>query len=466
MFLPTFFMQKGVIYLKKIKKNKEVNVTKIKGEMEVKNYKVFCELVGEKVQSGSAKKQQLEKWARFIQFERIPHTQGYHIIKVYDTPMEKPRDRRSAREVRGGIYKRYMEYLLMQTVLNSATCSVRTSRKNFLLIIGLFPTTWDAVLKEAQQQVKDWKDTQHECNVKRAVLEQALEELQSQWQGEFQIEYDLRAAEQQEQMSYFKIVHQEMVNYLTGQGDEQAIAIMEEISPLNVGIFIDRVENKARSILKAALTSMVKDDLVTITESFNVTRKRDDGKGNETMTAGIYIDEKGHKYDENQLIRDSMEHILKSMHFSNLSDARLSHKLGDVYEAMTEELSEKYGILKVYNQTRITAKVEDYENPDFKDKDLTEIIKELNQKFVNGLYRQTISQHERAVAEMPKEEGVKVERYKKERAEEHYVDHQTFMIDHFLKLTEKEIKDLADEINHGVNVYDADESYGGYYTYA
>lgn len=50
----------------------------------VKNYKVMCELLGEQVTTGNAKKAQLKEWERYFSFER--QGQKFLIGEIYDIP--------------------------------------------------------------------------------------------------------------------------------------------------------------------------------------------------------------------------------------------------------------------------------------------------------------------------------------------------------------------------------------------
>lgn len=54
---------------------------------EVKNYKVMCELLGEKVKTGNAKRAQTNEWLRFFDYENVG--QRFVVREIYDTPLLK-----------------------------------------------------------------------------------------------------------------------------------------------------------------------------------------------------------------------------------------------------------------------------------------------------------------------------------------------------------------------------------------
>jgi hypothetical protein len=73
-----------------------MNLNELHVGMEIKNYKEFCQLVGEKEKSGKSKKIQISEWQRYMNLERV----GQKIIvkEIFDFPVEKI-DSRRGREV-------------------------------------------------------------------------------------------------------------------------------------------------------------------------------------------------------------------------------------------------------------------------------------------------------------------------------------------------------------------------------
>lgn len=64
-----------------------MNIEKLQGIKEVKNYKAMCELLGEKIKGGDSKKAQIKEWERFIKY----HKEGNRFIidEIYTEPLEK-----------------------------------------------------------------------------------------------------------------------------------------------------------------------------------------------------------------------------------------------------------------------------------------------------------------------------------------------------------------------------------------
>lgn len=460
---------------KLVNDNKEkVKTTKIKEGMIIKNYKVFCDLVGEKVKAGVAKQVQIKRWERFIQFEKIPRSQAYHIIKVYDRPLPKM-DKRKDRELRGGRYKKYIEFLLMQTLAHSISGSVRTSKKHFFNFIGLLPPVWSDIFTDVNTQVQEVYDknreerkrveNQKDAATQKAIqhkVEQGIEKVIGELRqecGDIVDIVDIKTAIKNPkpnyiQFDYYQELKNVMVQYLKEHGDsEEEVAFMEQIPIYNVRTFSDRVNNKVRSVFQAAIASMENHKLIRVTEDFNVTRDTCNG-GVITYKAGIYVDrENDIEYDENEVVNESLTQVLNKMGFENLSQARLRHKLQDVYDELDEYLYENYGILNAYHQIRLAAKVKDFDKINvLGDISIADAIKLLNQELIEGLRRQTVSQHNKVIAEYMGGYCPMDKKYKVERAEDTYVDNQNFLIDHFLKITNEEAERLASEIEAGINV--------------
>ena len=75
-------MAKGVLNMDKI------NTSCLKENQIVKNYRELCAIVGEKQKTGNHRISQIKNWKRFFEFEKIPGTQKYKIIKIYDKPLD------------------------------------------------------------------------------------------------------------------------------------------------------------------------------------------------------------------------------------------------------------------------------------------------------------------------------------------------------------------------------------------
>lgn len=61
--------------------NVNLDLSNIRAGMTVKNYKMMCQLLGEKVVGGASKQIQIEKWKTYISWKRDGH--AFIIEKVY-----------------------------------------------------------------------------------------------------------------------------------------------------------------------------------------------------------------------------------------------------------------------------------------------------------------------------------------------------------------------------------------------
>lgn len=97
----------------KINKN-DIDLSKLKNEMEVKNYKEMCKLLGQKEKGGKAKILQIKDWARYFLYERVGHK--FIIKEIFENILEKP-------DLRGGnncIYIDKVETLIKDILLEKA----------------------------------------------------------------------------------------------------------------------------------------------------------------------------------------------------------------------------------------------------------------------------------------------------------------------------------------------------------
>lgn len=74
-----------------------VDTTNIKVNMEVKSYKIMCDLLSESVKNSNAKKAQLLEWERYFRWEKIKNK--FIIKEIYSTPKEKTVTRGGSRNV-------------------------------------------------------------------------------------------------------------------------------------------------------------------------------------------------------------------------------------------------------------------------------------------------------------------------------------------------------------------------------
>lgn len=106
------------------------DVSKLQEGMLIKNYAVFCELVGQSKTTGCSKKAQLTEWQRYIEYER--DGQKFFIIKIKDIP-DAPNEHR----VRQGLYVAYIEYLLMKYLANQNGYEITITKRELYLLLGM-----------------------------------------------------------------------------------------------------------------------------------------------------------------------------------------------------------------------------------------------------------------------------------------------------------------------------------------
>ena len=74
-----------------------MDVSKLEVGMRVKNYKALCELLGEKVKGGNAKKSQLEDFSRYCDYRKDGYT--FIIDKIHPTPPKKMDKRKDPKKI-------------------------------------------------------------------------------------------------------------------------------------------------------------------------------------------------------------------------------------------------------------------------------------------------------------------------------------------------------------------------------
>lgn len=68
-------------------KDDTLNVSGLSIGMTVKNYKVLCRLLGQKIKEGNSKKYQLENFKRYFTWEKVG--QKFVIVDIHNPPLEK-----------------------------------------------------------------------------------------------------------------------------------------------------------------------------------------------------------------------------------------------------------------------------------------------------------------------------------------------------------------------------------------
>lgn len=96
----------------------------------VKNYKEMCQLLDEKITGGNSKKAQLNNWKRYFDFQK--DGQKFIITKIYTKPLPMSK----AEKIRGGMYVRDIECLLVD-LINKSNGSLTISKNCLYNKLGL-----------------------------------------------------------------------------------------------------------------------------------------------------------------------------------------------------------------------------------------------------------------------------------------------------------------------------------------
>lgn len=109
-----------------------VDTSKLVIGMVIKNYKEMCNLFGEEVKTGEAKKSQLKTWKRYFDWEK--DGQKFIITDIYDTPLPKEDLRRKGNN---SIYKNYIELILLQYLSKQEGYRKTFTKRNWLELLGM-----------------------------------------------------------------------------------------------------------------------------------------------------------------------------------------------------------------------------------------------------------------------------------------------------------------------------------------
>lgn len=111
-------------------KNNELDVSRLNEGMVIKNYKEMCQLLGQNITTGNAKKAQLVEWQRYFDYEKSG--QKFLITNVKEVP-----DRPNEHRVRRGLYVGYIEYLLTKYLANREGYVVTMTKRELYVLLGM-----------------------------------------------------------------------------------------------------------------------------------------------------------------------------------------------------------------------------------------------------------------------------------------------------------------------------------------
>lgn len=124
----------------------EIDTNKLVIGMIIKNYKEMCQLFGEEVKTGEAKKSQLKNWKRYFDWEK--DGQKFVIVDIYDTPLPKEDLRRKGNN---SIYKNYIELILLQYLSKQDGYRKTFTKRNWLELLGMINSKYG---KEPKMKLK------------------------------------------------------------------------------------------------------------------------------------------------------------------------------------------------------------------------------------------------------------------------------------------------------------------------
>lgn len=150
----------------------EIDTSKLSIGMTVKNYKVLCELLGQDIKTGNARKAQLDVFKCYFDWERSG--QKFIITDIYDTPLTKEDKRKLGNN---SIYVQYIEVVLLQYLSRQEGYTRTLTKRNWWEMLGIvnhkYGRTSENQLKNLDFTVTQW-EVRHfyqRCNKK---LEQIL----------------------------------------------------------------------------------------------------------------------------------------------------------------------------------------------------------------------------------------------------------------------------------------------------
>lgn len=125
-------LQKQSVQESDSKEDTPVDTSKLVIGKTVKNYKVLCELLGQEVKDGKAKKYQLENFKRYFEWEKAG--QKFTIMDIYDTPLEKEDLRKLGNN---SIYTQAIEIILLQYLSRQDGYTRTLTKKKWWELLGI-----------------------------------------------------------------------------------------------------------------------------------------------------------------------------------------------------------------------------------------------------------------------------------------------------------------------------------------
>jgi hypothetical protein len=136
-----------------------MNIENLEVGMEIKNYKILCEILEQPIlNGGNAKKSQMKEFERYFEYQKVGNK--FVITDIYDEPLEKNDERKLGNN---SIYVKYIEAILLRHLSNESdyTCILR--KKQMWLLLGMINDNYQ-LLKTKELQRIDTRMTSFEVN--------------------------------------------------------------------------------------------------------------------------------------------------------------------------------------------------------------------------------------------------------------------------------------------------------------
>lgn len=167
-----------------------VDTSNISEGMEVKNYGVLCELLGEERKTGNAKKAQMKEWERHFAIEKVNGSQKMIISEIYLQP--KPKDDKRL----DGIYAKSIEVILLYELAKCKGYTAYFTKNQLWHLLGMVNKNYKKLtsceLKNIDCCITDFEINHFYQRVDSrltGILKTALSSLQKKWIIESTEEY-------------------------------------------------------------------------------------------------------------------------------------------------------------------------------------------------------------------------------------------------------------------------------------
>lgn len=285
-----------------------LDISRLHTDMVVSNYAEMCNLLGVEKYTGNQKKAQIKTWESYFDFERSGHK--YIITQIYDTPLV----RKDMRRQKESIYATYIELLLMEYLAKSPDEVAYISKKSLLRLLGIISPKFDKLkrfyYKEQKERVKNETTIQPFGINTPNVL--AMER-------------------QQEDIALYGRMQKALVWHEKRSGIKQVnpdYEVFENMNPLEIQNFYERVYKKANDIINSALKSMYRRRLIDYSKSYRIIEHGRVRFANDKEVEDILRVERT---------------VLVEMGYDNIREVAYFDLLNEYYRKVHDVICEQYG---------------------------------------------------------------------------------------------------------------------------